>query len=431
MEDQAHFRNEEDVDLENDELLRLINMSNPRGEDFMKWAKNQPLPSYNEIMYRLDSLKNKEAVSNEIGNVCLNDKQMWFRDIVHDWVKEWVLAKNGNRPWPKALRLFLMGSPGAGKSTCVKATMDALGDILGVDYKDLVRQVTPTGCASFQMSAGATTVHKLFGLHVKSRRTEIDEKSVKMLCERFKNGLCLLVLDESTMESRGMIAMIISRLRSAGIDPNTIGIILIGDPAQLLPIGGEPFWSIKMKRMDLKDFSEDSYMGLVEFRELFRMGKLEQVPDFDLWKTNESLKNPTEKQRKQISEFTARALEGDYDAVFLSEIKRGVEGDQSSFEFTSELVPSCRYGKIAEKNLLRMREVFATPEDVEADDKFLLSRMLHGYHYFTENDPNRKSVKSDNIRTMLDLAKRLVNKPIVHLKSIHMPVKKCRPLKKS
>ena len=115
-----------------------------------------------------------------------------------------------------------------------------------------------------------------------------------------------------------------------------------------------------MKRMDLKDFSEDSYMGLVEFRELFRMAKLEQVPGFDLWKTNECLKNPTEKQRKQMSEFTARALEGDYDAVFLSEIKRGVEGDESSFEFISELVPSCRYGKIAEKYTENERTVCHT-----------------------------------------------------------------------
>ena len=202
VEDQEHFRNEEDLDIENDELLQLINISNPRGEDFMKWAKNEPLPNYNEIMYRLNSLKNREAVPDEVGNLSLNDKQRLFRDIVHDWVKEWVLANEGSKPWPKALRLFLMGSPGAGKSRCVKATMDTLGDILGVNYKDVIRQTTPTGCASFQMSAGATTVHKLFGLHIRSRRTELDDKTVKMLSEKFKNGLCLLVIDEFSMESR-------------------------------------------------------------------------------------------------------------------------------------------------------------------------------------------------------------------------------------
>ena len=120
----------------------------------MKLAKNKTLPNYNEIMYRLNSLKNREAIPDKVGNVCLNDMQRLFRDIVHDWVNEWVLANEGRKPWPKALRLFLMGSPGAGKSKCVKLTMDALEETLVVNYKDVVRQATPTGCASFQMSAG-------------------------------------------------------------------------------------------------------------------------------------------------------------------------------------------------------------------------------------------------------------------------------------
>ena len=180
-----------------------------------------------------------------------------------------------------------MGTPGAVKSRVVRATMDALGNALGISYKDVVRQATPTGCASFQMSAGATTVHKLFGLHVKSKRDDLDDKTIKMLAEKFKHGLCLLVIDEFSMESRTMVGLVTSRLRSAHIDLNKVGIILIGDPAQLFPIGGEPAWSIKMKRTDRKDFGEDSYIGLADFRALFRMPKLEQVPHFDLWNINE------------------------------------------------------------------------------------------------------------------------------------------------
>ena len=121
--------------------------------------------------------------------------------------------------------------------------------------------------------------------------------------------------------------MITSRLKSAHIDLNKVGIILIGDTAQLFPIGGEPAWSIKMKRSDRKDFGEDSYIGLADFRALFRMPKLEQVPLFDLWNINELEKNPTERQRKQVAEFTFAALQGDYEAVFLDEIKRGIEED--------------------------------------------------------------------------------------------------------
>ena len=70
------------------------------------------------------------------------------------------------------------------------------------------------------------------------------------------------------MESRALIGLIANRLREAHIDLKRIGIVFIGDSTQLLPIGGEPCWSIKLKRTTLKDFSEDSYIGLVEFRSL-------------------------------------------------------------------------------------------------------------------------------------------------------------------
>ena len=75
------------------------------------------------------------------------------------------------------------------------------------------------------MSAGATTVHKLFGLHLKSKRNEMNEREIKRSSEKFKHGLCLLVIDEFSMESRAMMGLIMSRLRSAHIDLNN-GIIL-------------------------------------------------------------------------------------------------------------------------------------------------------------------------------------------------------------
>ena len=120
------------------------------------------------------------------------------------------------------------------------------------------------------------------------------------------------------MESGTMIGIIANRLIKAHIDLKRIGIVFIGDSAQLLPIGGEPCWSIKLKRTTLKDFSEDSYIGLVEFRSLFRMPKLEKLPNFNLFKRIESLKDTNELQRKQVAEFTASSFDGDYDAVYLT-----------------------------------------------------------------------------------------------------------------
>ena len=68
-----------------------------------------------------------------------------------------------------------------------------------------------------------------------------------------------------------------------------------------------------------------------------------------------------------------------------------------------------------------MREVFADQEDILRDSKFVEARMIHGYHYHSESDPARKTVESDNIRTMFELAKRMGNRAVVHLRSQHMP----------
>ena len=148
------------------------------------------------------------------------------------------------------------------------------------------------------------------------------------------------MIDEMSMESRSMFALIISRLRNAHIDLERLGIVLIGDPAQLLPICGEPLWSLKLTRNNFKDFCEESYIGLVEFRNLFRMGKLEKLPNYNLYKKLEALKNPNELQRKQTAEFIASGFDGDYDAVYLSEVKRSNIGDPLSYEFVTELIPS-------------------------------------------------------------------------------------------
>ena len=151
------------------------------------------------------------------------------------------------------------------------------------------------------------------------------------------------------------------------------------------------------------------------------MPKLEQVPGFNSWNKNEIEKNPKEFQRRQIAEFTAKAFDGDYQAVYLTEIKRGIQGEDLSHEFTSELIPSCRYGKITEKHLLRMRELFASRDDILGDPEFLEAKMVHGYHYFSGDNHTRKTVESANIRTMFELVQRLGNRPIVHLKSAHLP----------
>ena len=122
-------------------------------------------------------------------------------------------------------------------------------------------------------------------------------------------------------------------------------------------------------------------------------------------------KSPTETQRKKIAEFTLRAFEGDYNAVYLTDINRKIRGDPLSAEFTSKLIPSCRYGKVTERDLLRMREVFADSSEILTDPEFVNARLIPTLHFFSPDHPHRRNVESDNIRATFDFAKRYGNKP--------------------
>lgn len=84
--------------------------------------------------------------------------------MVHDYAKKWYAAKYEGGAWLKPKKIFVFGKPGAGKSTATMATTSQLSDIFSEDYTNVVKQATPTGCASYKMSVHATTVHHLFGL---------------------------------------------------------------------------------------------------------------------------------------------------------------------------------------------------------------------------------------------------------------------------
>ena len=105
------------------------------------------------------------------------------------------------------------------------------------------------------------------------------------------------------------------------------------------------------------------------------MPKLEHVRGYDVWKRSESQKSLNETQRKEIAEFTLSAFEGDYNAVYLTDINRQISGNPLSAKFTSKLIPSCRYGKVTERDLLRMREVFADSSEI-----YLWEHLVYLHH---------------------------------------------------
>ena len=105
------------------------------------------------------------------------------------------------------------------------------------------------------------------------------------------------------------MGIVLTRLTEAKVDLHKVGIILIMDPAQLLPIGDVPLWSTKLTRKNGTDMNINSLHGTVDFRDVFGMKRLSECSNYSLYKINESCKNPSEAQRKQMSQFRFAALQ--------------------------------------------------------------------------------------------------------------------------
>ena len=420
--DVVHDRDMDEPDNLFDQCPGIEQMSNPEGENWMKWTLSNRLPPYGDIIQKFIELKNKPARPDKVVQVQLNHKQQLLRDIILDYARAWHKAYTYKSQYPEPLRLMVIGGPGTGKSTVIKQVMYELDSIFGEDFRQhLVKQGTPTGAASYQLSDQATTIHRLFGITINPNEDVLKPEKVAQLIETFKKGLCLLVIDEFSMVSRAMIGTVVDRLRQAQVNLNQMGIIFIGDPAQLLPIGGEPCWSIQRQKVTGRAFSKESYQGLMEFRNLFDMPHLENIPNYNAWQINSKAKKPTEAERKQIAQFTLDALQGNYLAVYLDDVRRTIANDQQSEDMVKHLIPRSKFGKTTERDIIRLQDMFATIVDVEKDPEFGKANLIQGCHYFSPDDPTRRNVESENVKIVFELGK-LYEQPIVHLQSIHMPL---------
>ena len=209
--------------------------------------------------------------------------------------------------------------------------------------------------------------------------------------------------------------------RTAKLDLSKIGIIFSSDPAQLLPIGGAPFWSVKKRRTDNRNYSESSLQAINDFRGAFRMPKLSDVPGFNLFKKNELDKKPSLAQRMQMSQFTFKAyITMKCDVIYLTDVKRTFADDELC-QIHQEIMERTRFGKWNDQDLLQLKEISATKDEMENDLEFKQAFIVEDRHFFNPDTPYQKTVESENIRRTFDFAEKY-NKPIVHLQSIHTPI---------
>jgi hypothetical protein len=156
--------------------------------------------------------------------------------ILHQ-IKEWDEIAYEDGEQPKPLRITLAGVAGSGKSTLINTLVSVLRKMF--QSKESVKVCGPTGAAAF--NAGGVTCHHCFKLPFASKESmNVSEKTVKMLRQNL-NGLVCLIVDERSMVSSEVLAMMEYRARLGVNNGNNMNnswgnipiIILVGDDYQL------------------------------------------------------------------------------------------------------------------------------------------------------------------------------------------------------
>ena len=157
-------------------------------------------------------------------------------------------------------RLLLLGTAGTDKTRTIRTivqskrrTVRAAGGS-SEQVSGAVQLCAPTGCASFHLKYGASTIHRTFGVPVGRFRKWGDSKHPRwQKVRRRLRHTTLIVMDELSMIGRQMLgksdtraAEVLGSGESAyGSPAQSFGgrdMVLAGDPKQCQPIGDDPLY---------------------------------------------------------------------------------------------------------------------------------------------------------------------------------------------
>ena len=141
-------------------------------------------------------------------------------------------------PHKKQLLMLLMGTAGTGKSYTVHAIKDLLGSSC--------RLLAFTGNAAFNI--GGQTAHSLLWLPVAGKMYhEMNTQKKEQYEEFWPRHIKYVIIDEVSMVGQHTFYWIVSRLKQltgSCLPFGGLNIILVGDFAQLPPVGDDPLWMI-------------------------------------------------------------------------------------------------------------------------------------------------------------------------------------------
>ncbi|MCH2545601.1 MAG: AAA family ATPase [Alphaproteobacteria bacterium] len=192
----------------------------------------------------------------------LNEKQKLAYDVMKNW-----FDKRVNDPNSDPIYLNISGRGGCGKSAFLDCLRNYIKNVVGDGF---LKIAAPTGNAGFNV--GGTTLHTLLALPIhastKKELPELYGDRLQALQDKFEK-MELIAIDEKSMLGCYMMYMIHQRLcqirpRSAKKRFAGVSIILMGDFAQLPPVGDIPLYAKVTNK-----FSTYQIDGRLYFNELF------------------------------------------------------------------------------------------------------------------------------------------------------------------
>ncbi len=176
----------------------------------------------------------------------LNVDQRRIVDEVVGWLRERRLAALADAPCPPPPRLFVHGGPGTGKTFVVRCLVEEM------QREDLGNCI----CAAFTAAAAillpnGMTVHRALSLGIRrtSRRGATLHDDVRA------QATALLVIDEASMLSPTLLSSLRGALNDGHRDSD-LGVLLMGDMAQLPPVKGLPLYTCVLRCFRLPDVDE-------------------------------------------------------------------------------------------------------------------------------------------------------------------------------
>jgi hypothetical protein len=215
-----------------------------------------------------------QAVADGADGVERDELDGWQK-FAHDIAARRPPVGGGEVTSSQPVRFFLIGTAGTGKSRTVRSFVGAKREVvrqknlekiglkrsmgacratlrkMEADMNEEIRFCcqlgAPTGCASFQLRFGASTLHRLFSVPIgycgPARNTNSEMHKVKK--HRMKKAH-MFIVDELSMIGRRMLGKMEFKVRDflgdqpvAGAEPimGNKDLVMCGDPKQCPPIG--------------------------------------------------------------------------------------------------------------------------------------------------------------------------------------------------